>query len=58
MIKSAEREELISLSNGFTEIWLNPPAGNYTALVEFIDNSAPDKVLAAGASAVAFRVER
>ncbi|MDP3824181.1 MAG: DUF4399 domain-containing protein [Burkholderiales bacterium] len=57
-IKSAEREELISLSNGFTEIWLNPPAGNYTALVEFIDNSAPDKVLATGAGAVAFRVER
>ena len=57
-LKGAEREELISLSNGFTEIWLNPPAGNYTALVEFIDNSAPDKVLATGASPIAFRVER
>ncbi len=57
-IKGAEREELISLNNGFTEVWLNPPAGNYTAQVEFIDNSAPDKVLATGASPVAFRVER
>lgn len=57
-IKGAEREELIALNNGFTEIWLNPPAGNYTAQVEFIDNSTPDKVLATGATPVAFRVER
>ena len=39
------REEVISLSNGFTETWLNPPPGNYSARVEFIDNAAVDQVL-------------
>jgi hypothetical protein len=57
-IKGTEREELIALNNGFTEVWLNPPAGNYAAQVEFIDNNTPDKVLAMGAAPVAFRVER
>ena len=39
------REEVISLSNGFTETWLNPPPGSYSARVEFIDNTAADQVL-------------
>ena len=51
------REEIISLSNGFTEVWLEPPAGSYSARVEFIDNTAPDKVLATS-EPVSFRVQR
>jgi len=39
------RDEVIDLSNGFTETWLMPPAGNYSARVEFIDNTATDQVL-------------
>ncbi len=50
------REEVISLSNGFTEVWLQPPAGSYTARAEFIDNTAPDKVLATS-EPVSFRVQ-
>ena len=57
-IKGGARDEVIVLNNGFTEVWLNPPAGSYSAQVEFIDNSTPDKVLATGTSPVAFRVER
>lgn len=57
-VKGGASEELITLSNGFTETWLNPPAGSYTAQVEFIDNSAAGKVLATGANPVAFRVDR
>jgi hypothetical protein len=49
------REEVIALTNGFTEIWLHPPAGAYTARVEFMDNTAPDKVLATS-EPVSFRV--
>ena len=41
----AGREEVIALTNGFTEVWLNPPAGSYSARVEFIDNAALDQVL-------------
>ena len=51
------REELITLSNGHTEAWLEPPAGNYSVRLEFMDNSAPGQVLAT-AEPVAFRVER
>jgi len=50
------REELISLNNGFTEVWLQPPAGSYTAKVEFVDNTAPDKVLSIS-EPVSFRVQ-
>ena len=39
------REEVIDLANGFTETWLNPPSGSYSARVEFIDNTAADQVL-------------
>lgn len=50
------REEVITLNNGFTEVWLRPPAGGYSARVEFIDNTAPDKVLSTS-EAVSFRVQ-
>ena len=39
------RDEVIDLANGFTEAWLNPPPGNYSARAEFIDNTAADQVL-------------
>ena len=51
------REELITLSNGYTEAWLDPPAGTYSARVEFMDNTAAGQVLAVGEQVV-FKVER
>jgi hypothetical protein len=51
------REEVIELANGFTETWLMPPAGNYNARVEFIDNTAADQVLLTS-PAVAFSVAK
>jgi hypothetical protein len=51
------REETIALDNGFTEVWLKPPPGAYSARVEFVDNVGGTQVLAAS-EAVAFRVER
>jgi hypothetical protein len=51
------RDESIALVNGHTEVWLNPPAGRYSAVVEFMANAAPGRVLAS-ATPVSFRVER
>lgn len=51
------REEVIALDNGFTEVWLKPPAGAYSARVEFIDNAGADQVLASS-EPVTFKVER
>ena len=51
------REELITLSNGFTEAWLDPPAGTYTARLELMDDAAADQVLAVS-EPVVFKVER
>ncbi len=39
------REEVIDMANGYTEAWVAPPVGRYTAKVEFIDNTTPDRVL-------------
>ena len=50
------KEEVIALDNGYTEVWLHPPAGGYTARVEFIDNTAADKVLTTSPP-VSFRVQ-
>ena len=50
------KEETIALTNGFTEVWLRPPAGAYTARVDFMDNTAPDKVLTTS-EPVSFRVQ-
>ena len=50
------KEEVIPLNNGFTEVWLQPPAGGYSARVEFMDNTAPDKVLSTS-EPVSFRVQ-
>ena len=51
------REEVIALENGFTEVWLKPPPGAYSARVEFIDNVNASQVLASS-EPVAFKVER
>ncbi|HKX41638.1 MAG TPA: DUF4399 domain-containing protein [Burkholderiaceae bacterium] len=51
------REEVIALDNGFTEVWLKPPSGSYSARVEFVDNVGGSQVLASS-EPVAFRVER
>ena len=51
------REEVIALDNGFTEVWLKPPPGAYSARVEFIDNVSASQVLASS-EPVAFRVDR
>jgi len=39
-------EAVIDLPGGETEVWLNPPAGAYTAAVELMNNSAPGQTLA------------
>ena len=49
------REEVIALANGHTETWLKPPAGSYTARLEFINNAVPGQVLAT-AEPVSFKV--
>lgn len=51
------REEVISLNNGRTETWIEPPPGNYSARLEFVDNAAPGQLIAS-AEPVAFKVER
>ena len=51
------REETITLSNGHTEVWLDPPAGIYSARLELLDNAAPGQVMAV-AEPVVFKVER
>lgn len=51
------REETIALDNGFTEVWLKPPPGGYSARVEFVDNVGGTQVLATS-EPVAFKVER
>ena len=49
------RVEVITMNNGFTEVWLNPPPGNYGVRLEFMDNTAPEEALATSAP-VSFRV--
>jgi len=51
------REEVIALENGFTEVWLKPPPGAYSARVEFVDNVSATQVLASS-EPIAFKVER
>jgi hypothetical protein len=51
------REEVIELENGFTEVWLKPPAGAYSARVEFVDNVSATQVLA-NSEPISFKVER
>tara|TARA_R110001583_G_scaffold195000_1_gene368426 strand:- start:40782 stop:41567 length:786 start_codon:yes stop_codon:yes gene_type:complete len=39
-------EVVIDLTGGETEVWLNPPAGSYSASLEMLSNSAPGTVMA------------
>lgn len=56
-LRAEGRDEVITLDNGFTEVWLKPPPGSYHARVEFIDNVSGTQVLTTS-EPVAFRVER
>ena len=49
------REEVIDLINGHTETWLKPPAGGYTARLEFMNNAVSGQVLASS-EPVSFKV--
>ena len=40
-------EERIDFEGGHTEVWLQPPEGNYTLLLELIDNTAPGNAVLA-----------
>jgi hypothetical protein len=42
-------EVVIDLSGGETEVWLNPPAGSYSASLEMLSNIAPGTVMAKSA---------
>lgn len=53
--RRGQKTELIALEGGQTEVWLNPPKGEYTARVSLVDNAAPDRVLES-ARPVAFTV--
>lgn len=49
-------EQFIDLTNGYTEAWLSPPAGNYRSQVEYVENDTPSKVLYTS-DTVAFKVK-
>lgn len=46
------KPEVLDFRNGQTEVWLAPPAGEYTARLEFLDNTKPDAELAPAVSGV------
>lgn len=48
--KVGGKPALIDLVNGQTEVWLAPPAGDYTLKLEFIDNANSANTLAADVS--------
>jgi hypothetical protein len=47
---------LVELTEGQTELWLQPPPGDYSLRTELVSNTAPNTVLAAS-TPVAFKVE-
>jgi hypothetical protein len=44
--KDASKSVEFDLADGQTEVWLAPPAGDYTLKLEFLDNLNPAKLLA------------
>ena len=48
--KAAVKAAVIDLVDGQTEVWLAPPAGDYTLKLEFIENVNPANVLVVGVS--------
>ncbi len=43
--RRGQKTEVLDLDGGQTEVWLNPPKGEYTARVDLIDNAAAGRVL-------------
>jgi len=43
--RRGQKTEVLDLDGGQTEVWLNPPRGEYTARVELIDNATAGRVL-------------
>jgi hypothetical protein len=48
--KAGTKPADIDFANGQTEVWLAPPAGDYTLKLEFVDNLNPAKTLASAVS--------
>jgi hypothetical protein len=50
MPKSGGKAAVLNFANAQTEVWLAPPAGEYTLRLDFVDNTNPDKSLAEAVS--------
>ncbi|WP_431274045.1 DUF4399 domain-containing protein [Variovorax ureilyticus] len=53
--RAGQKAEVIDLDGGQTELWLNPPKGDYSARLELMSNTATGNVIAR-AKTVAFSV--
>lgn len=53
--RAGQKAEIIDLDGGQTELWLNPPKGDYSARLELMSNTATGNVIAR-AKTVAFSV--
>ena len=51
--KDASKAVELDFVEGQTEVWLSPPAGDYTLKLELVDNLTPGKVLAGPATTTA-----
>jgi hypothetical protein len=45
--RAGKPDEVLDFRQGQTEVWLNPPRGDYQLKLALVDNAAADKVLAA-----------
>lgn len=54
--RPGQKPEIIELDGGQTEVWLNPPKGEYNARLELMNNAASGNVLAR-ARPIAFTVQ-
>src|SRR6186713_1476154 len=48
-LRDGAKPETLDFPGGQTEAWIKPPPGRYQLKLEFVDNLAPAKVLAAAA---------
>ncbi|MBU1359440.1 MAG: DUF4399 domain-containing protein [Gammaproteobacteria bacterium] len=46
--RSGQKPEVLELDGGQTEVWVNPPRGDYVARLELIGNAPPQKAMATG----------
>jgi len=44
--RAGQKPEIIELDGGQTELWLNPPKGDYSARLDLVSNTAPGAVTA------------